>query len=129
MRICEAQGCQRPHLSRGYCGMHYRRFTKHGSATAIAPSGRPLDGAVPKYAAIHKRLTRRRGAARLHLCVDCGAQAREWSYDNNDPREVHGRVGRFTCAYSLDLRHYEPRCTPCHRKFDISSKRGHHAEV
>jgi hypothetical protein len=128
MRICDAEGCTRKHFCRGFCGKHYARFAKHGSPDVIGAGGRPLDGDYPRYTAIHKRLTRARGAARQHTCVDCGGRAREWSYDNQDAHAVHGQVGRFVCAYSLDLDHYEPRCTPCHRKFDMRSSKHYDAD-
>lgn len=127
---CAASGCDRAAFSKGWCGMHYKRVSTHGSPDIVSPGGRPIDGQYPKYAAIHKRLTRARGSARLHACVDCGGRAREWSYDNRDPHEVRGQVGRFVCAYSLKLEHYEPRCTPCHRKFDFRASKGAaHAEA
>ncbi len=34
MRTCSIEGCQRKHLSKGYCGMHYQRLVAHGSADA-----------------------------------------------------------------------------------------------
>lgn len=27
-RLCSVQGCERPHIARGYCGMHYQRAAK-----------------------------------------------------------------------------------------------------
>ncbi|MDX3405116.1 hypothetical protein PV708_02485 [Streptomyces sp. ME02-6977A] len=65
------------------------------------------------------RLRRERGAASEQECVDCGGQARDWSYDHQDAEEVSGpdRAGR-TVKYSLKLGHYQPRCKPCHSKFD-----------
>lgn len=34
---CSIAGCQRPHDSHGYCGMHYMRVKRHGSAGGVAP--------------------------------------------------------------------------------------------
>ena len=31
MRICEVEGCDRPHSARGYCGMHYARVRVYGT--------------------------------------------------------------------------------------------------
>ncbi|WP_292988369.1 hypothetical protein [Mycobacterium sp.] len=67
------------------------------------------------YAATHARLTHRRGRARRQRCIDCGAPARHWSYDHQDPNELTSPAG---LEYSLDLDHYEPRCQPCHQTFD-----------
>ncbi len=30
MRLCEVDGCARPHLARGFCVMHYHRWERHG---------------------------------------------------------------------------------------------------
>ena len=34
MRVCSIEGCDRPHLAKGYCGRHYQRLTIHGSPDA-----------------------------------------------------------------------------------------------
>ena len=67
------------------------------------------------YVAAHSRVRRERGKAKYHGCTDCGAPAREWSYDHTDPDEVADEKGR---PYSLKPEHYSPRCVPCHRAFD-----------
>lgn len=78
------------------------------------------------YDAVHHRLRVHRGPAREHVCVDCGRQAREWSYDHKDPDELlHGNVRDSQWRngpswYSRKLEHYEPRCAGCHRQFDRS---------
>jgi len=60
------------------------------------------------YAAVHWRLTQRRGPARNHPCTDCFGWAAEWSY-----------VGPPGASYSTNLDYYEPRCRSCHRKLDL----------
>lgn len=116
--LCAAKDCDRPNSSFGYCGMHHRRVVKHGNPHTLGQSGRPLTGEHPGWDAIHKRIFRERGKATQYACVDCAGPAREWSYNGEDPNEITGTVGRFKLPYSLDLAHYEPRCTPCHRNFD-----------
>lgn len=79
---------------------------------------------VVDYAGAHDRVKVARGPAKLHPCVDCGARARDWSYDQLDPGELiaqndHGRG----CAYSLNVSHYQPRCKPCHAAFDAPSRK------
>jgi hypothetical protein len=67
------------------------------------------------YMAVHQRLRIRRGSAKLHKCVDCGLDAKQWSYEHNDPNEKSSELG----PYSTDLNYYSPRCISCHKKFDL----------
>lgn len=68
------------------------------------------------YSAAHARMKRDRGPASTHSCVDCGETAGHWSYDHADPDEVRTPEGY---AYSLKTNHYQPRCVPCHKTFDM----------
>ena len=34
-RTCSFDGCKKPSRSRGYCGTHYERFRRHGSADVV----------------------------------------------------------------------------------------------
>lgn len=75
------------------------------------------------YSGAHQRVRSDRGSVRHHRCVDCGSQARHWSYDHNDPDQRWGTSGRSTCLvpYSLNPQNYSPRCVPCHKVFDLAS--------
>lgn len=116
---CGVEGCGRPNHARLLCDMHLSRYQKHGDPTVVMPiAGRPLKGDAPKFSAIHKRLERTRGRASNFACIDCGGTAREWSYNNADPDELHELMGAAEVPYSLDLANYDPRCTSCHRTFD-----------
>lgn len=42
---CSIDGCSKPHLSRGFCDTHYRRWQRHGDPSA---SGRADDWFDPK---------------------------------------------------------------------------------
>lgn len=79
---------------------------------------------VVDYAGAHDRVRALRGPAKGHSCVDCGRQAREWSYDRQDPEQRCGLndYGRGL-AYSLDPSRYQPRCKPCHVAFDAPSRK------
>ena len=123
-RDCKIDGCGNKAHARELCQKHFARWRKHGDPLHVAPiTGRPLNGEMPTWAAIHKRLFRTYGPARDRPCVDCGRSADEWSYRGGSPNELIGRVGRFMCAYTEDLSYYEPRCTSCHRKFDGAGSR------
>ena len=118
---CSVEDCDRLAHAHGFCMTHLTRWRKHGDPLFVAPIlGRPLVGEVPTFAAIHKRLSRKRGSAREYPCVDCGDRAAEWSYMGGDPNELRGRSGRSVVPYSLDLSLYAPRCVRCHRIFDAS---------
>ena len=67
-----------------------------------------------KYSTVHDRLRNERGRAQNHLCVDCGGQAYEWSYDGLDPEEMIDWGHR----YSTKPEHYAPRCRSCHNRHD-----------
>lgn len=115
-----------PHLAKGFCKNHYRKFEKWGDPLHvwIPPSGedhpnwKPDDRLID-YGLAHSHVRKRRGRADGHLCVDCGSQAEEWSYIGGDPDEaveidLRGRFWR----YSLKPSYYAPRCKSCHSKFD-----------
>lgn len=123
-RTCSVDGCAVRAHSHGFCPKHLRRWQKHGDPQHIAPiTGRPPAGEFPSYGAIHKRLTRSLGPARLHLCIDCGKPAQEWSYDGSDPDQIEALERGSTVFYSLDIERYEPRCVSCHRKHDQAGLR------
>ena len=64
----------------------------------------------------HLRLRKDHGPARDHACVDCGHPAAHWSYDHTDPDERDSDKG----PYSVKPEHYQPRCVPCHKRFDLN---------
>jgi hypothetical protein len=72
------------------------------------------------YEAAHARVKRLHGPARSHPCVDCGEQARDWSYRGGCPREL--TCPDTGCRYSPDPERYEPRCVPCHRRYDAQMR-------
>lgn len=82
-------------------------------------------GDVVSYAGAHTRVRRKLGPAKNRLCVDCGQRAAEWSYNHQDPNEITGpcRTGGMMLVYSTDPDHYEARCKPCHRLFDVPVER------
>lgn len=94
--------------------MHYTRFIRHGD-----PLYRVKDAdrrtRVPGYSTIHNRVRLEKGQAFHYLCVDCGEQAKDWSYDKQDPEELYDRDGT---PYSGKIEHYVARCRACHTRFD-----------
>lgn len=147
---CSLASCDRRAKKRGWCGMHYLRWYRHGDPTYEAPhhtkcsmagcdneprSARSgicemhycrrrrnghfdlLDTHVedPAYRTVHTRVSRARGRASTHPCVDCGGQAQHWSYTHGSMREKTSETGQ---PFSDDLDDYAPRCVKCHTAFD-----------
>ncbi len=95
-------------------------------------SGRDPNRAIPRsasanpawkgcgvsYTAAHFRVRAKYGKASLRKCVDCGKQARHWSYNRLDPNHLSETRGGCEMYYSPDPDFYEPRCQPCHIAFD-----------
>lgn len=122
--LCTIEGCREPRDGRGLCAKHRARVRRHGDASRVrvpcAPG--PLNvmwsGDQVGYSAMHGRVRRGLGSARLYLC-QCGAPAREWSYRGGDPCEKIEDGLR----YSTDLTYYAARCIPCHRALDALARR------
>ena len=73
-----------------------------------------------KYAAAHDRVRADRGLVQTYRCVDCGQRAQHWSYNHDDPDELHQEgLSAQPVAYSIHPDHYSPRCVKCHRHFDL----------
>jgi len=123
--ICSVADCERPHHAGGFCGMHHMRVKTHGDPNAVKPKSLPGDlnpnwrGDDVGYAAVHRRLRRTRGSASTYPCAQCGKPAYQWSYDHADSAQ---RTDSLGLPYSIDLAHYLPRCTPCHKRFDLKVK-------
>lgn len=116
---CAVSGCGETSRVNGLCNMHYQRVRRFGDPAIVNPGGRPLKGEFPTWAAIHKRLSRKRGKAKMYRCVSCGGPAAEWSYDRKDPAPLQQVTRGVLLTYSEDLNRYSPRCVPCHRRFDL----------
>lgn len=71
------------------------------------------------YIGAHLRTQRVRGKASTHQCVDCGLPAQDWSLKSSPSRSLSGQAsGGYECRYSPEPFDYEPRCKPCHAKYD-----------
>lgn len=110
---CQVDGCPKPLRSQvsGLCEMHYYRRRRHGDVLTVLTARKP----IVLYRAAHARVQAARGPAAAHPCTDCANPAEHWSYDHTDPDELRSDTGQ---PYSLDVGAYEPRCVPCHAKFD-----------
>lgn len=121
---CILQGCNEkdcgPH---GYCQKHNTRIRRHGSPDIKLPTFCEWGPDHPSWqgnnigrVAAHDRVRSRRGPARTHPCIDCGLPAAHWSYDHADPKELIDERGN---PMSADPNHYQARCVPCHKRFDL----------
>lgn len=72
------------------------------------------------YSAAHERVRSDRGPIKAQCCIDCGSPAQHWSYNHDDPNELHAHgLSSRPIAYSLNPSHYSSRCVPCHKTFDL----------
>lgn len=118
------------------CG-NVKSISTHGLQKGTASCGclwreaitTPGRGAIDSvgYRAAHNRVRTAKGRAASYPCIDCGGTAREWSYNKTDPNELtESRTsswGEFQARYSLSPDFYEPRCKPCHTRFDLARSR------
>lgn len=117
---CPVPDCGGTVSAGGLCAVHYQRNRKYGDPTTVISRAKPLLASV-LYGSAHRRVHRWRGIAKLHACVDCGAQAAHWSYREQSAGQcIVDENGR---RYSLDPDDYEPRCTFCHAAFDAEARR------
>lgn len=125
--ICIMEGCGKTDTgAHGYCKMHKTRIERHGDPSISIPPSERKNRALEEhpawtgddvtYRGVHQRVRAIHGSASKHSCVDCGGQAKQWSYDHKDPDE------RLTgpAPHSIHIEHYEPRCISCHKKFDLA---------
>lgn len=119
-KVCIVEGCNNNrHVTIGYCNKHYQRYRRRGNVEIVLaiPNGEshPKWTATPTYMAMHLRVRAVRGPAYYEQCIDCNQGAREWSYNHTDGDHITDEAGR---RYSADVMKYDPRCVPCHRRFD-----------
>lgn len=95
------------------CTGHYNQVHTYGEVrTKDVRSMRERGSDSPTYPVVHIRLKKLRGPASLYPCAECGAQARQWAFDNLEPQWINPETG---CAYYGDLDRYRPLCLKCHR--------------
>lgn len=73
------------------------------------------------YRTAHQRTAHARGKASEHTCIDCGEQAEQWAYRGDGRYEFTGHHAGYRTVWSGDPADYDPRCRPCHRKYDSVS--------
>lgn len=109
---CSIGGCDRTQVvtGLGMCGPHYDRWREFDDPDAgptlrkHRSANRTPSANSPEYRANHRNVRAVRGAAWLHICTHCGAQAREWA-------QTHGTSGERPSDFS-------PLCKPCHARYD-----------
>lgn len=124
---CSHPGCDRKAKARGLCNPHYMDAWRAGQ---IQPRiMKPPTGVT--YISMHHWLLYNLGSASLQQCVDCGKQAKHWSYLEGCPDEQRDEKRGTYCPHP---EHYSPRCVKCHhahdkpalkRKPKTHCKRGH----
>lgn len=141
---CTVDNCGKPICSRSMCRSHYNmewRRKNYEKVEAMNAARRlntvhkvPVVPTNPvSYVTAHERISYYRGRAYTYLCVDCGEKARHWSFNHINPSQTmqenvrqrhrsgkHSKMTEYYCllTYSSNPMDYDPRCIPCHRKFD-----------
>jgi O6-methylguanine-DNA--protein-cysteine methyltransferase len=125
--VCSVPGCGRTdHQAHGRCKRCDTRWRRHGDATVVKPPNRPPS--LKTYGSVHGWLWRQLGTARDHVCVDCGKQASDWSYNHGCPDEMSNDPEHKGLPFCPHLEHYSARCRSCHdRKDDKRKARGEDA--
>lgn len=120
---CKADGCsKRASRIDGFCRNCGLRFDRNGDTEHrvgyLHSSWLGFDEV--SYGAIHQRLRKWRGAARLYKCVDCNRQGAHWSYSHRSPFEREELLGKYIVQFSPIVSDYVPRCARCHKRFDLA---------
>lgn len=121
---CTIVDCDRRRRARGWCISHYNRWRLNGTPgpATFAPSADLTHGAEHPnwrgtaigYRGAHNRVTRLKGKASAHPCVECSGEARTWAYDGADAKKIDAQGRR----YSADPAHYLAMCAACHCRRD-----------
>jgi hypothetical protein len=126
LTVCAVEGCEDAERHAGMCALHSTRVRRHGDPHVRLASGAPAGPDHPsrklivRYESLHQRIARECGRASEQVCVDCHAQADEWSYDHAADEE---QVSSDGLPYSTDINHYLPRCHSCHTRYDYGRHR------
>lgn len=134
IRICQVDGCSTRADGLRWCKKHATRYRRHGDPEkfipvdqrdmATGPRNIHWTGDSATYSAVHQRIRKVRGRASRYQCVDCGEQAKQWSYNRSDANEKLGVAETPNpVPYSVSLESYVPRCISCHKKFDLRAIR------
>lgn len=94
---------------KGLCYPHYQQLREHGRIVRVEVNPYRTDN--PTYGTVHSRLKRKRGIASQYPCAECGEQAKDWAFDNQEPYWINPKT---ECAYHDDLSRYRPLCKKCH---------------
>ena len=89
-RICSIEGCDKRHMGRGYCAMHYRRWRVHGDPNFVHPYGPPRRYVAP----VEDRLR-----AKIHV-ADNGC----WEWTGRRCQEGYGSLiinGRINLTHRI----------------------------
>lgn len=90
-RVCIVEDCERPHVAKGYCKLHYERVRAFGSTDKPKPKPKRATGKGTGWMAT--RVSRRSETSRLPREVTA-----DYSYPDRHPEAPGGqRIAVFTC--------------------------------
>lgn len=127
-QMCLVDGCKRmaervDGLCRGCHGRRERNGTFEYQNTGERAYNWRSDEEM-NYKTIHQRVKTKRGKASNYACIDCNKTAFHWSYSHASKNErlVPHENGALV-PVGTDIYDYDPRCVPCHKKFDLERKK------
>lgn len=103
MRLCDIEGCGRPHVARGFCQGHYRRWSKTGS-----PGDTPLRGFRDSCSV--------EGCDRSHIARGyCTAHYQRWrEHGDPGPADIRTGINSYSGAHLQVVREHGLAVThPC----------------
>lgn len=125
-KTCSVDGCSNESRAKELCWGHYLRLYRTGSIMhpTLGASLRQVTKSrdSESYMALHVKRSADDPASN-YQCIDCGAQASEWTYQYGCPDERHSEYGPY-CAHN---EHYAPRCHSCHTKQATPRGECHHS--
>jgi hypothetical protein len=92
--VCSVEDCDKPHKCKGFCQMHYRRYTKYGDPSITRWEPKPVEGTCEAFGC--KAAVKNQGLCVGHYDIQV---KRKW--DPREPFECY-ICGKYWAEWPLD---------------------------